>query len=61
LGQAGPEDLRWLLTVSLVLLASGMGLGILGHLIQLRGLVAIGVGLVFAGTAAFVVAVGQYG
>jgi hypothetical protein len=61
LGQSGPDDLRSLLTVALLLMGSGMALGILGHLTQLRGLVAVGVALVFAGAAFFVVAVGQFG
>jgi hypothetical protein len=61
LGQSGPDDLRSLLTVALVLMGSGMALGILGHLTQLRGVVAAGVALVFVGAAFFVVAVGQFG
>ena len=61
LGDAGPDDLRSLLTASFVLLASGMVLGALGHLTQLRGLVITGIALVFAGAAFFVVAVGQFG
>jgi hypothetical protein len=61
LGEAGPGDLRALLTASFVLLSAGMVLGVLGHLTQLRALVAVGVALVFAGAAFFVVAVGQFG
>jgi hypothetical protein len=61
LGNSGPDDLRSLLTIALVLMGSGMGLGILGHLTQLRGLVATGIALVFAGAAFFLVAVGQFG
>ncbi|MEA2378652.1 MAG: hypothetical protein QOD13_2559 [Thermoleophilaceae bacterium] len=61
LGEAGPDDLRSLLTASFVLLASGLVLGVLGHVTQLKGLVATGIALVFAGAAFFVVAVGQFG
>jgi hypothetical protein len=61
LGEAGPDDLRSLLTASFVLLASGLVLGVLGHITQLKGLVATGIALVFAGAAFFVVAVGQFG
>ena len=61
LGEAGPDNLRSLLTASFVLLATGMVLGALGHLTQLKPLVAIGIALVFTGAAFFVVAVGQYG
>jgi hypothetical protein len=60
-GQSGPDDLHTLLTIALVLMGAGMGLGILGHLTQLRGLVATGVALVFTGAAFFIVAVGQFG
>jgi hypothetical protein len=55
------DDLHSLLTASFVLLGSGMVLGALGHLTQLKALVATGVALVFAGAGCFVWAVGQYG
>jgi hypothetical protein len=61
LGEAGPDDLRALLTASFVLLATGLVLGVLGHITQLKALVATGIALVFAGAAFFVVAVGQFG
>jgi hypothetical protein len=61
LGEAGPDDLRSLLNASFVLVTAGLVLGVLGHLTQLRGLVATGVALVFAGAAFFVIAVGQFG
>jgi hypothetical protein len=44
-----------------VLVSVGMVLGILGHITQLKPLVAAGIALVFAGAAFFVVAVGQFG
>ena len=44
-----------------LLITAGMLLGTLGHITQVRGLVAAGVFLVFAGGALFQVAVGQYG
>jgi predicted branched-subunit amino acid permease len=55
------DDLHTLLTASFVLLGTGMVLGALGHLTQLKVVVAIGIALVFAGAACFLVAVGQYG
>jgi hypothetical protein len=61
LGEAGPDDLRSLLTASFVLVSAGMFLGVLGHITQLRALVATGIALVFGGAAFFVVAVGQFG
>ena len=61
LGEAGPDDLRSLLTASYVLLGGGMVLGVLGHITQLKGLIATGITLVFAGAAFFVVAVAQFG
>ena len=61
LGDAGPDDLRSLLTASFVLVGTGMVLGVLGHLTQLKTLVATGIALVFAGGAFFLVAVGQFG
>jgi hypothetical protein len=61
LGEAGPDDLRSLLTASFVLVGTGLVLGVLGHITQLKALVATGIALVFAGAAFFVVAVGQFG
>jgi len=61
LGETGPDDLHSLLTASFVLLGTGLVLGALGHLTQLKALVAIGIALVFAGGAFFLVAVGQFG
>jgi hypothetical protein len=61
LGAAGPDELHSLLNVSFILLGAGLVLGVLGHLIQLKGLVATGIALVFVGAAFFVVAVGQFG
>jgi hypothetical protein len=61
LGAAGPDDLHSLLTASFVLVGVGMAAGVLGHITQLKGLVATGIALVFAGAAFFVVAVGQFG
>ncbi len=61
LGEAGPDDLRSLLTATFVLLAAGMVLGVLGHITQLKGLVIAGIAVVFAGAAFFVIAVGQFG
>jgi hypothetical protein len=58
---AGPDELRALLTASFVLVTVGMVLGVLGHLTQLKAVVAAGVALVFAGAAFFVVAVAQFG
>jgi hypothetical protein len=58
---AGPDDLRSLLTASFVLVTAGMVLGILGHMTQLKVVVGLGITLVFAGAAFFVVAVGQFG
>jgi cytochrome c oxidase subunit IV len=58
---AGPDELRWLLTASFVLLGGGLVVGVLGHLTQLRAVVAAGVAMVFAGAVFFVIAVGQYG
>ena len=58
---SGPEDLHSLLTASFVLVASGMVIGVLGHLTQLKAVVATGVALVFCGAAFFVIAVGQFG
>ena len=55
------DDLHSLLTASFVLLGSGLVVGALGHLTQLKPLVVTGVGMVFAGAVFFLVAVGQYG
>jgi hypothetical protein len=58
---SSPDDLHSLLTASFVLVGSGMVLGVIGHLTQLKGVVATGIALVFAGAAFFLVAVGQFG
>jgi hypothetical protein len=61
LSDSGPSDLRALLTTSFVLVTAGMVIGVLGHLTQLKPVVAAGVALVFGGAAFFVIAVGQFG
>jgi hypothetical protein len=58
---AGPDELRWLLNLSFVLLGAGMVIGILGHLTQLKVVVGTGIAMVFAGAVFFVIAVGQFG
>jgi hypothetical protein len=61
LGDEGPDDLESLLTLCFVLMGFGFGVGILGHIIRSRVLVAIGVALVMAATVVFALAVGRYG
>ena len=61
LGDEGPGELESLLTYCVVLLGRGFFVGILGHIIQSRLLVAIGIAFVMAGTVVFVLAVGRYG
>ena len=61
LGDKGPDDLGGLLNLCFILLLTGFGIGVLGHLTRSRTLVAIGVLVVMVGSAAFVVAVGRYG
>jgi hypothetical protein len=58
---AGPDELRWLVTASFVLVGAGMVIGILGHLTQLTVVVGTGIAMVFAGAVCFVFAVGQFG
>ena len=61
LGDEGPGDLESLLTLCFVLMGAGFVIGLLGHIIRSRVLVAIGIVLVMAGTVVFVLAVGRYG
>ena len=61
LSDEGPGDLESLLTYCFLLMGLGFGVGILGHIIQSRPLVAIGIAFVMAGTVVFVLAVGRYG
>jgi hypothetical protein len=61
LGDEGPDDLESLLTTCFVLLGAGFAIGVLGHLIRSRALVAVGVAVVMAGSVVFVLAVGRYG
>jgi hypothetical protein len=58
---SGSDDLHSLLTASFVLVGAGMVIGVLGHLTQLKVVVATGIALVFCGAAFFVIAVGQFG
>ena len=58
---SSPDDLHSLLTASFVLVGTWMVLGVIGHLTQLKAVIATGIALVFAGGAFFVVAVGQFG
>jgi hypothetical protein len=57
----GTEDLHSLVTTSFVLVGAGMAIGVLGHLTQLKPVVAIGIALVFCGAAFFLIAVGRFG
>jgi hypothetical protein len=61
LGQEGPDDLRSLLTTSFILLAVGFVIGVIGHVTQVRGLVIVGISVIFVATGFFLVAVGEYG
>jgi hypothetical protein len=61
LGDEGPDNLESLLTLCFVLMGLGFGIGVLGHIIRSRVLVAIGIVVVMAGTVVFVLAVGRYG
>ena len=61
LGDEGPGDLESLLTLCFVLMGLGFFVGIVGHIISSRWLVAIGISFVMAGTVVFVLAVGRYG
>jgi hypothetical protein len=61
LGREGPDDLRSLLTTSFILLVLGFVIGVIGHVTQLRPLVAAGIMVIFVATAFFILAVGQYG
>jgi hypothetical protein len=61
LGDEGPGDLDSLLTVCFVLMGGGFAVGLLGHIIRSRLLVATGIAVVMVGTVLFAVAVGRYG
>jgi hypothetical protein len=61
LGEEGPGGLESLLTLCFVLMGAGFVVGLLGHIIRSRVLVAIGIVLVMAGTVVFALAVGRYG
>jgi hypothetical protein len=61
LGDEGPGSLESLLTVCFVLMGGGFAVGLLGHIIRSRLLVASGIALVMVGTVLFAVAVGRYG
>jgi hypothetical protein len=61
LGDEGPDNLESLLTLCFVLFGVGFAIGVLGHVIRSRALVAIGIAVVMGGSVIFVLAVGRYG
>ena len=61
LDQGSPNDLQRLLTLFYLLLGVGFFLGVIGHIVQSRTLVMVGIGLIFLGTGVFMVAIGAYG
>jgi hypothetical protein len=61
LGDEGPDDLESLLTLCFLLMGVGFGIGLLGHIVRSRVLVAIGIAIVMVGTVVFALAVGRYG
>jgi hypothetical protein len=61
LGDEGPDDLESLLTWCFLLMGVGFAIGLLGHIIRSRVLVAIGIAVVMVGTVVFALAVGRYG
>ena len=58
---SGPDELQRLLTLFYLLLGVGFFLGVIGHIVQSRTLVMVGIGMVFIGTGLFMVAIGAYG
>ena len=56
----GTDDLDQLMRIFGVFFATGFLVGILGHVFESRTLRAVGIAMIFLGTAAFVVAVGSY-
>jgi len=61
LGGEGPGSVEGLLTSFYVLLGLGFFIAVMGHLFKARSLVIAGIGLIFIGTAVFMVAVSAYG
>jgi hypothetical protein len=61
LGDEGPGSLESQLTFCFVLLGAGFVIGVLGHIVRSRILVAVGIAVVMAGTVVFALAVGRYG
>ena len=57
---SGPDDLERYLNAFYLLFGIGFLIGMLGGLFKSRTMQAIGVGLVFIGTALFFVAVAQF-
>jgi hypothetical protein len=57
----GTGGLQSLLNLFYVLLAFGFLLAIIGHVTKLRPLIIVGLGMIFVGTAAFLLAVGGSG
>jgi hypothetical protein len=58
---SGSGDLHSLLTASFVLVGAGMVIGAIGHMTQLKPVVAAGIAMVFCGGAFFLIAVGRFG
>ena len=57
----GSNDLQWLLDVFYVLLGAGFLIALAGHVIKARAMIVVGLVMIFAGTIAFLVAVGSSG
>jgi cytochrome c oxidase subunit IV len=61
LDQSAPGGLRSLLNASFLLLPVGLLVGVVGHMIGVRAVVAIGIALVMLGSLIFVIAIASYG
>jgi len=61
LSERGPDELRGLLAIMFVFIALGFCVGVIGHLVQSKTVVGMGITMAMIGTVAFVVAVFQYG
>jgi hypothetical protein len=61
LGAEGPDRLEQLIKLSFILLAAGMGIGTVGHIVKVRFIVAVATVMILAAGGLFLVAIAEYG
>lgn len=61
LSSEGPDRLHQLIQTSFILLAAGLVIGTVGHIVKLRFVVAVATVVIMTAAGLFLVAIAQYG